>query len=235
MSFGEFYLIFALGLVSSLHCVQMCGPIVLSYSLPLGKRTRRQQFFAHLSYNAGRILTYTVLGLLAGMAGGTIGFLGKLAGLGNIAAIIGGALMVVAGLFMLDFIPSQTLQRFDPLKSLSRWLKPIGRRISSPTILSKFTLGMMLGLLPCGLIYAALLRAIATGDMFAGALTMLAFGLGTASALFVLGMFSSVLSLRLGRWGTRLAAVSVTLLGAFLVWRGVMPLLTGGAPDDCHQ
>ncbi|MEW6128587.1 MAG: sulfite exporter TauE/SafE family protein [Acidobacteriota bacterium] len=235
MSFGEFYLIFALGLVSSLHCVQMCGPIVLSYSLPLGKHTRRQQFFAHLSYNAGRILTYTVLGLMAGLAGGTIGFIGKLAGVGNIAAIIGGALMVIAGLLMLDLIPSRNLQRFDPLKSLSRWLNPIGWRLSSPTILSKFSLGVMLGFLPCGLVYAALLRAIATGEMLAGALTMLAFGLGTTSALLVLGMFSSVISLKLGRWGSRLAAVSVTLLGAFLVWRGVMPFISGSAPTECHQ
>ncbi len=232
MSFGEFYIIFALGLISSLHCVQMCGPLVLSYSLPLGTRPRKQQFFAHLSYNAGRIFTYTLLGALAGLAGGAIGLIGKLAGLENIAAIVGGAFMVVAGLLMLDLLPSRNLQRVDPLRALSGLLKPIGRRIASPTIFSKFSLGVMLGFLPCGLIYAALLRAIATGMAWAGALTMLAFGLGTVSALFTLGMFSSVMGVKLGRWGSRLAAVSVTLLGAFLVWRGVMPLLM---PVPCHQ
>src|ERR1044072_3946191 len=177
MSFGEFYLIFALGLVSSLHCVQMCGPVVLSYSLPLGKRPRKQQFFAHLSYNAGRIFTYTMLGGVAGRAGGTIGLIGSLAGLENIAAIVGGALMVVSGLLMLDLLPHCNLQRVDPLKALSRLLKPIGCRIASPTIFSKFSLGVLLGFLPCGLIYAVLLRAIATGTAVAGARTMLAFGL----------------------------------------------------------
>lgn len=236
MSAGEFYIIFALGLVSSLHCVQMCGPIVLAYSLPLSKNPRKQQFFAHLSYNAGRIFTYTVLGAVAGLAGGTIGLIGKLAGLENIAAILGGALMVVAGLLMLDLFPHRELQRFDPLRGLSRFFKPLGCRISSPTIFSKFALGAMLGFLPCGLIYAALLRAIATGTAVAGALTMLAFGFGTASALLTLGMFSSAVGVKLGRWGSRLAALSVTLLGAFLVWRGVMPLLSlQGNASHCPE
>jgi sulfite exporter TauE/SafE len=215
----------------------MCGPIVLSYGLPLSNRTRKQQFFAHLSYNAGRIFTYAMLGAIAGLAGSTIGLIGKLAGLENIAAIVGGVLMVVAGLLMLDLLPNRNLQKFDPLRALSRFLKPVGCRITSPTIISKFSLGVMLGFLPCGLIYAALLRAIATGTAVAGALTMLAFGLGTASALFTLGMFSSVVGVKLGRWGSRLAAISVSLLGAFLVWRGLMPLLSisSHAPIHCLE
>jgi sulfite exporter TauE/SafE len=237
MTFGEFYLIFALGLVSSLHCMQMCGPIVLSYSLPLSKHSRKQQFFAHLSYNTGRLVTYAMLGAVAGLAGGTIGLIGRLAGLENIAAIVGGALMVVAGLLMLDLLPSRNLRRVDPLGALSRFLKPIGCRIASPTIFSKFSLGLLLGFLPCGLIYAALLRAIATGSAIAGAMTMLGFGLGTVSALFTLGMFSSAVGLNFGRWGSRLAAVSVTLLGAVLVWRGVMPLVAAhsDATLHCHE
>src|SRR5437868_10478564 len=97
MTFAEFYFIFGLGLVSSLHCVQMCGILVISYSLPLSKISRMTQVFAHLSYNFGRILTYTMLGTVAGFIGGTIGFVGSLAGIENAAAIIGGCLMIVAG------------------------------------------------------------------------------------------------------------------------------------------
>ncbi len=105
---------FSLGLVSSLHCVQMCGPIVLSYSVALESLTRPagRQFIPslltnHLAYNAGRIITYTALGALAGLAGHSMGLLGRLAGFSHAAAIITGSLMIVAGIFLLGIIPSR--------------------------------------------------------------------------------------------------------------------------------
>jgi len=77
---------------------------------------------------------------------------------------------------------------------------------------------------------------MATGSAFAGAATMLAFGLGTAGALLALGMFSSALRIRLNRWGSQLAAVGVTLMGVLLVWRGTMPgmLMMGGHMHGHH-
>jgi hypothetical protein len=244
MSFMEFYVIFGLGVVSSLHCVQMCGPIVLSYSINFNRlitRPANRQLFAHLSYNAGRIVTYAGLGAVAGLTGQTMGFVGKLAGVENIAAIVAGGLMVIAALLMLDLLPARMLpvflRDFDPLRLLSRSLKPLGSRIASPSIQSKFTLGLMLGFLPCGLIYAALLKAMATGAAFAGALTMMAFGLGTAGSLILIGMFSSALSLKLGRWGSRLAAISIALLGLVLIWRGVTPMISpeNSNAAQCHH
>jgi len=242
MSPVEFSIIFGLGLVSSLHCVQMCGPLVVSYSLSLGQRGARQQALAHLSYNLGRVATYTLLGAVAGLAGQTLGLVGTLAGAENIVAIACGALMLIAGLLMLDLLPHKFPQQYDPLRYVSRFLKPLGSRISSPTIGSKFVLGLMLGFLPCGLIYAALLKATATGTALAGAMTMMAFGLGTVSALMAIGMLSSTFSLKLARlnasgWGSRLTAISVALLGAFLVWRGVMPMLAAHATEaaTCHH
>lgn len=225
MNVWEFYVIFALGLFSSLHCVSMCGPIVLSYSLPLGQRKFSEQAFAHIFYNFGRILTYSVLGAAAGMFGGTVGFIGQLAGFQNVAAIVAGVMMVIAGLLMLDLIPSRRLQKFNPLLYTSRFLRPLGSRFSSTSVGSKFSLGLMLGFLPCGLIYAALLKSMATGTVIAGALTMAAFGLGTAGSLLAIGIFSSAFSFKLSRWGSRLAAVSVLVLGLFMVSRGVMPLV----------
>ncbi len=242
MNVWEFYVIFALGLVSSLHCVSMCGPIVLSYSLPLGSRKFSEQILAHFSYNAGRILTYSVLGAVAGLFGGTVGFIGQLAGYENIAAIAAGVLMIFAGILMLDLVPSKRLQKFNPLLYTSRFLKPVGSRISSTSIGNKFSLGLLLGFMPCGLIYAALLKSMATGTVFAGALTMTAFGLGTAASLLAIGIFSAAFSLKLSRWGSRLAAVSVLLLGLFLVTRGVMPLMAAQPNTEqieevpaCHQ
>src|ERR1039457_3343634 len=93
----ELGLVFVLGLVGSLHCVQMCGPIVLAFSLPLEGRDALR---AHLGYNAGRILTYAFLGALAGAVGGGIGMLGRLACLASGARIFAGAAMIAAGILM---------------------------------------------------------------------------------------------------------------------------------------
>ena len=239
MNAWEFYVIFALGLFSSLHCVSMCGPIVLSYSLPLGSRKFSEQAAAHVFYNIGRILTYALLGAVAGLFGNTVGFIGELAGFANVAAIVAGVLMVIAGFLMLDLIPSKRLQKFNPLLYTSRFLRPLGSRFSSTSLGSKFSLGLMLGFLPCGLIYAALLKSMSTGTAFAGALTMTAFGLGTAASLLAIGIFSSAFNVKLSRWGSRLAAVSVLLLGIFMVSRGVMPMVRASDQKDntvpsCH-
>lgn len=239
MSATEFSILFGLGLVSSLHCVQMCGPVVVSFSLSSSRQTASQQVAAHLSYNVGRVITYGLLGAVAGLTGQVFNLAGRLAGVENIVAIVAGALMIVAGLLMLELLPHRWLQRFDPLRYTSGFLRPLGNRITSPTVSSKFVLGLMLGFLPCGLIYAALLKATAAGSALAGLLTMAAFGLGTIGALFALGVFSSAFSLKLAQlnasgWGSRLTAVGVALLGAVLVWRGVMPLMATTEAAGCH-
>ncbi|MDX2043323.1 MAG: sulfite exporter TauE/SafE family protein [Acidobacteriota bacterium] len=240
MSATELSILFGLGLVSSLHCVQMCGPVVVSFSLSSGRHTASQQVAAHLAYNVGRVITYGLLGAVAGLTGQVFDLAGRLAGVENIVAIVAGALMIVAGLLMLDLLPHRWLQRFDPLRYTTKLLRPLGSRLTSPTIGSKFVLGLMLGFLPCGLIYAALLKAMAAGTVLAGSMTMMAFGLGTVGALFALGVFSSAFSVKLTRlnasgWGSRLTAVSVALLGAVLVWRGVMPLMVTTEAANCHH
>jgi len=203
----EFSLVFLIGLVGSLHCLQMCGPIVLAYSLPLDPARAGR---AHLQYNAGRTLTYTVLGAVAGAAGRGIGMLGQMAGLASGARIVAGAAMIVAGATMIGFAPA---------KGLVTIRKSVGRKLTAPG--GKFRLGLTLGFLPCGLIYAALLKAVETGSAVSGAATMLAFGLGTSAALLALGFATSMAGLRLGRWSTRVAAVCVMAAGVVLVWRGL--------------
>ena len=94
--------------------------------------------------------------------------------------------------------------------------------------IGKFALGLTLGFLPCGLVYAALLKAVESAAPAAGALTMLAFGTGTAVALLSMGFVSSFAGLRLGPWSNRLAAISVMLFGAILLWRGL------AAAPVCH-
>ncbi len=203
----EFSIVFALGLAGSLHCLGMCGPIVLAYSVGL----RGPKFAAHAAYNAGRILTYMALGAVAGVAGRGIGLLGHLAGLASGARIFAGTAMILAGVASLAHIGWGGGFRL-----------PLAPLLASPAIRAKFGLGLAMGFLPCGLIYAALLKALESGTAGGGALTMLAFGLGTAGALFATGAASSFAGARFRRWSNRIAAGSVVLFGAILLWRGLL-------------
>jgi hypothetical protein len=230
MTLLEFSLVFALGLAASLHCVQMCGPIVISYSVSLARYGvfKREMMLAHLCYNGGRIVTYAALGAVAGAAGSGIGMLGKLAGLAQGARLVSGAAMIVTGILMLRVLPRKVLVQVERRGVTALFSQSIGRLLVSSRALGKFGLGLLLGFLPCGLIYGALLKAVETARPLAGALTMVAFGLGTAMALFGIGVASSAAGLRIGGWGNRVAGVSILAAGAILVWRG----LTAG--PVCH-
>lgn len=218
MTAAEFSAIFILGLVSSLHCVQMCGPIVLAYSLPLAKAARRPEMLvAHAAYSAGRIATYSALGAIAGVAGGGLNVVSRLGGVANGARICAGLGMIVAAVLISGILPQSGLVQIGPVGWFAR---VVGRILLSPLPLSKLRLGLVLGLLPCGLVYAALIKSVETGTAAGGALTMLAFGLGTASTLTSFGIVSSTAGMRLGRWGNALSAAGLALMGAFLLWRG---------------
>jgi sulfite exporter TauE/SafE len=219
----DYPLVFVFGLVGSIHCVQMCGPIVLAYSLPLpGTTARKSLLAAHLSYNAGRIATYAALGAVAGMAGRALGLLGRLAGLANAAAVVAGILLIITGLSFSGLLPVGTLLRLDPTRILARVHQTVAGLLVAPTNRSKLLLGLALGFLPCGFLYAALLKAMATGNAAAGALTMVCFGLGTAGALILTGLASSALTVPLRRWGNAVAAAGMVLLGALLLYRGIV-------------
>jgi hypothetical protein len=236
MHWVDFYLVLVLGFISSLHCLQMCGPIVLSYSVSFsGDRLARPPVLVHVTYNAGRILTYMVLGGVAGAAGRAVGFAGRMAGVQNATAIVAGAAMLLAGIAMLGLTPAGAL--FQNFALPARFLRPMGRLISSRSAGSKFALGLLLGLLPCGLVYAVLLRAAGTASVAGGAMTMLAFGLGTSAALLAIGVCSSLVGRKLARWGTAISAVSVMVLGALLILRGAMPdalMMDGGHMHHHH-
>jgi len=211
----EIALPLGLGIVSSLHCAQMCGPIVLSYSMA-GRSTPA----GHLCYNAGRITTYALLGAAAGAAGGAMGMLGRLAGIQQATSIVAGCLMLLAGFLLSGAVPTQSLVQIDRFGLSRLYSRTAGKLMLSPSPGTKLLLGVALGFLPCGLLYAALLKAMATGSALGGAVSMAAFGTGTAGALLAIGLFSSTLKRGLGRWSGVLSAASVAAMGAFLIWRG---------------
>jgi len=239
----DFWLMFLLGLVSSLHCIQMCGPIVISYAaaagftpllLPSPRHLPLALIPQHLAYNTGRILTYTALGALAGLLGRSVEFVGRLAGISKAAMIVSGVLMVVAGILMFGSFRTTTRLGNLSIRLTSRLLRPLRNLLSSRNAIDRFYLGLALGFLPCGLVYMALLRSVGTGTLTGGALSMLGFGLGTSGALLALGIFSSAIKLRLNRFGSQIAAASVIALGIFLVWRSTLPLTIVAGMQGCH-
>ena len=218
----DFTLPLGLGLASSLHCAQMCGPIVFCVA-QTGRPVAGQ-----LAYNAGRISTYALLGALAGTLGNGISWL---AGAEQIAAIAAGALMVIAGVLM-SGVPRAGLIQLGE----GGWRMPgiftrtIGRLLRSHSLWRRLSLGALMGFLPCGLIYAALLNAAAAGSAAAGAFSMALFGVGTALALLTAGLVAGVVRARLGNWSRAVVSASVIAMGVFLVWRAVH----AAVPGSCH-
>jgi uncharacterized protein len=223
---------FGFGLVSSLHCVQMCGPLVLSYSLA-GPSSPA----AHLLYNGGRMITYALLGAIAGVLGSAMGLFGQLAGIEKPAMIIAGSLMLVAGVLMSGIVPRSSLVRIEKVGVMRLFSKTITSLMTSSKPVSRLGLGLLMGFLPCGLLYVALLKAVSTGEALAGAVTMAAFGAGTSLSLLAIGLFSTAIGSRLGRWNRVFATVSVVAMGAFLLYRGLTFPAMGNLPPtgmSCH-
>lgn len=227
MSSWEFGVMLGLGLLSSLHCSQMCGPIVIAYSVASAHSSpsRLSQVLGHLSYNAGRIITYTALGAIAGIAGQSMTWMGRLAGLSSMASILAGVLMILGGLAMFGWLPNASLLARSSAGFTSKFLAKLKGLLTVAGFGRRFLLGLALGFLPCGLIYAAMMKSLSAGSALGGAVGMLAFGIGTAASLLAIGVLSASFRFRLTRWGTQLSAAAVIVLGAFLLWRASMPMM----------
>lgn len=205
-----------LGLLTGAHCVSMCGPLVLAVSAGARTRTWRSQLAHAATYHAGRVTTYVLLGLVAGLVGQMMVF----AGLGRVLALAAGAVLIAAGL-----IPG--LARLSPSWA-SRWVGVAARAAGAARslrdghpIAAPFAAGLANGLLPCGMVYAALAAAVAAGSLERAAWTMAAFGLGTTPALAGLTLTAGQIPAGWRRPLTRLAPAGLVVAGVLLVVRGL--------------
>lgn len=229
MTGADWGVAFGLGLAASLHCSQMCGPLVIASGASGGGAA------GHLAYNVGRISTYALLGMAAGEAGGGAAFMAALSGVESWVAMASGLLLVLAGVWMLGLIPKRHLVQIEQSQATRQFLRWTAPLLMKSGILSRFRLGLMLGLLPCGLVWAALVKAATTGNALDGGATMLAFGAGTAGALLSIGLFAAGLHHRFTRHGTRLAAAAMILAGLFVAWRGAASSSHSGVEGPaCH-
>jgi sulfite exporter TauE/SafE len=197
-----------LGVVGSLHCIGMCGPIALA--LPLGGKSTMGRIAGILAYNFGRTFTYAVLGAFSGLAGYGITWMGGQ----QLLSIVAGCIILfvlLAGMWG-HKLPSSSLAG-KLYAAVQHKLRTVFQRKS---IAGLTTIGLLNGLLPCGLVYAALLGAGAQGNFAQGALFMLLFGLGTIPAMFAVGFaglkFSALFRNRLRKAVPVFVAVTALLL-----------------------
>lgn len=230
MSSADWGLAFLLGLASTPHCAVMCGPIVLAFGGGGGGPGRRS-VSPHLAYQAGRILTYSLLGALAGWAGQGALLVGHVAGVERAVALAAGVLLIGVGITMSGMVHF----RRPALIQLQAPLKQVAPLLASRSVTGKFGLGLGLGLLPCGLVWAALAKAGVAATPWDGAANMAAFGAGTAVSLLAIGLFSAGWQRRVSPFGTRLAAVCMVVFGIVTIWRGMHPAKGGGSVCHVHH
>lgn len=209
------YLALSMGLLSSFHCIAMCGPIALA--LPIQKGNKFQQLSGLALYNAGRTFTYATLGIGLGSLGSTFAWIGYL----RYLSIFSGILMLLYVLW-----PAHLDTFLHPPKFWQKFIQHLknqmGEMLRSRKMQSWFLLGTFNGLVPCGLVYLALISSIATGNSFSGGLYMLMFGVGTLPAMMAVGFFKQWFSISLRTRVRKLTPVMLTIAGILLVMRGIL-------------
>lgn len=212
----EYALIIAalgLGLGTSLHCVGMCGPIAFSLGIGTGKNI--DSFFRNLSYQIGRVLTYTLLGFVLGSIGQGVSF----AGFQKYLSVLVGVVMI-----LMVFMP-RNLAQANSNKYIGRILiklkSALGSFIQRKTYGSLFITGILNGFLPCGMVYIALAASLGVGNILGSSLFMTLFGLGTIPLMFLAVLFGSVLSVSIRNKILKVMPILTVLIGVLFIVRGL--------------
>lgn len=225
----ELWTAFLLGLLGSLHCAGMCGPLALA--LPATGKTSATFVLGRLAYNAGRIVTYGLLGAGFGLLGGTL----AVAGIARWVSLVAGFAI------LLGLIASSRHVLNASVAKLSAWVRArLGFFLNRRTLASTFFLGAFNGLLPCGLVYAACAVAVTVGGTLMGVGYMLVFGLGTVPMILGIGLFGMKLQLAIRLKFQKLIPVGLFVVGVLLILRGMalgIPYLSPdfhGSCPACH-
>jgi sulfite exporter TauE/SafE len=204
------------GMVGSLgHCLGMCGPLVMMAGLEF-RRSGGSVLWPHALYHLGRVAVYALLGLVAGSVGSAFGLGNALSSLAAMVSLLLGLAVSLLGLGYLGWLP------VGRLGTQADWFgKAFGRVMQQGGPAGPLLLGALNGMLPCGLVYGALLAAASTGRAWGGALAMGLFGLGTVSALLALGLGALSLNAAVRQALTRISGAIMLLVGLQLGLRGL--------------
>ncbi|MFA6233848.1 MAG: sulfite exporter TauE/SafE family protein [Bacteroidota bacterium] len=215
---------FILGLLGSLHCLGMCGPIVMV--LPGFVQEKWKFFFGRVLYNVGRAITYAAMGFIVGLIGQSI----ALAGFQQWLGIAAGVLMILSVL-----LPAAGVRRALPTRHFERLLAAIktrlGRLLGNSSQSSLFTIGLLNGFLPCGLVFMALAASLAMGSAPGSAAYMFLFGMGTLPLMFAASYAGGLITGEVRRRITRLIPIGVVVLGMLFILRGLSLGIPFISPD----
>jgi len=216
--------VFIIGLAGGFgHCIGMCGGFVLTYTLKINQNdiivnpNWWQRLNPHLFYSMGRIISYMIIGNILGLLGSAIDSMLALKIQGALE-IFAGVVMILMGLELAGLIPSLKPDTFPGVNPFKKLVTSLFNKVKRDNILG---LGFILGFIPCGLVYAAGAKAIASGSFINGMLIMLAFGIGTIPAMVVVGVVSGQIPKKIQSKIYRIAALLVIVLGIFTIMRGV--------------
>ena len=212
----SFIMLFVVGLLTSVHCISMCGGINLSQSIGYKSNnspseSKVDKLKPSLLYNMGRAVSYTVIGGMVGAAGSVVSLSGSASG---IVSIIAGVFMMLMGINMLNIFPA--LRKF-----ISRMPRFIEVKVNKGrTNKGPFVVGLLNGFMPCGPLQTMQFYALGTGSFVLGALSMFFFSIGTVPLMFAFGAVSTLLSRKFTRKMMKASAVLVMVLGIVMLNRG---------------
>jgi len=218
LEFTFYFAAIVIGLLGSTHCLGMCGGIVGALDVNASKteRTGLARMSRHFTYNAGRIVSYSIAGAVAGF----IGLLAADYSFGAAAIygrLIAGLFMIALGLYLADWWRILTIVEKAGMHIWKR-IQPLGQRfLPAKTPLQAFGLGLVWGWLPCGLVYSVLALAAATTSPLNGALIMFSFGLGTLPMLIAMGATATqMMKLVRHRIVRQVTGASIILIGIYI-------------------
>ncbi len=208
----------ALGLFGSIHCAGMCGPILLAVNR-FGSGGHQSAYTRMLVYHAARVFTYGVIGIAAGSMGLAL----TTAGLGRVVAISSGALLVASAMGAMARVRINLLPAAWSAVVVRAGAAAAGAVRTYP-IAGHMVLGLANGLLPCGLLFAAVASSLVIGSIGGSAVFMVAFGLGTTPLLISVASSTSLVPASLKRKTNLGGPVALVLVGILLIARGILPL-----------
>jgi hypothetical protein len=210
----DFYTPLTIGLIGSFHCLGMCGPIVVA--LPLKKNSVFSKIAGTILYNSGRVITYGIIGLLFGLLGKGI----HMAGFQQWATILLGIAMIISVIF--PFFFKEKITTSNLLSGFAaRLIHHLSQLFTNRSYFSMLLIGLLNGLLPCGLVYVAIAGAINTGTPLSGAIFMVLFGIGTIPLLMVATLASDAIGQKLRTSLQRVVPYFIFVLGVLFIVRGM--------------
>lgn len=205
---------FILGFLGSFHCVGMCGPI--AFMLPLDRNNPVKKVLQVMAYHAGRFISYASVGAVFGILGR--GFF--LSGYQQQLSITVGVIMILTVV-----LPSVLLKKMNItgpwVMVIGKVKSALGKQFKKRSFSSLFTIGLLNGLLPCGLVYMAVFGALALGNPVQSALYMVLFGLGTLPLMSVAAYIGNFLNVTTRKRIQKLVPVFVAIIGVFFILRGL--------------